>query len=246
MKTGNLFIVLISLVIFNACKEDYAFEDGVILPPTEPEFYVNGTCYFNDGDVHLFDYQSGEPVLLDVDPENTYGSGVIQGVDNGKTFIASMVGTESWRFNLTTVGAGINLLNHISHGLYIKVFRNQSASTNNGKLTKGELLELFQVGNSLNFGEDYGQVEVGFETPDLDEETIASIPWINPIISGTTNDKNAENVVEILSVEEYEGPTQDKGLKVKVKFDANLTNHLWEESSIQLRDVEGVFFFEYQ
>jgi hypothetical protein len=249
----NTRICLISsLIIFTffSCKKDFEFENGIITPPVESEFYVAGTNYFNEVNSFDFNHQGGE--LIDSLLEVTYGSASAVGEEDNKKYIASMVGTNASSYRNRTfkendgTGGPSGLL---GVGVYIKITSDRPASEANRKFTLDELKELIQVGKHYGFGTDAGQVEIGYTSPILDEETRELIPWQFPRVKGTSDMENVESLFNVIEVSEYEDPTDykyAKGLKVKVQFNVNLRNHYWIHTDIFLRNVEGVFFFEYE
>ncbi|MDF1865093.1 MAG: hypothetical protein P1U70_09680 [Saprospiraceae bacterium] len=250
MNTRISLIASFFLVGFFSCKKDFDFDNGVIMPPVESEFYVSGTNIFDEVNSYEFNYQGGE--LIHPMVEVTYGSASAIGEENGEKYIVSMVGTNPGSYRDRTFkendpsGGPIGI---IGSGLYIKINSDRLASEANRKFTREELAELIQVGKHYGFGSEAGQVEIGFASRDIDEETKALIPWQFPGIQGTSDMPNTESFFNVLEIDEYEDPTDykyAKGLKVKVRFNVNLRNHFWIHTDLYLRDVEGVFFFEYE
>ena len=57
MNTRISLIASLFLVGFFSCKKDFDFDNGIITPPVESEFYVSGTNIFDEVNSYEFNYQ---------------------------------------------------------------------------------------------------------------------------------------------------------------------------------------------
>ena len=225
MKNSNIIAFGLLFFLIASCKKDYPYVPMEVDHP-QREFFASGLLYK--------DLEHQDSIKY-----NGPGTGSTSsvGYEFGKKYIVFFVGY-IYRIDGYFSWSAQDYVWALENAIALKIRSDRPPAEENRHFTRDELLGLLKTGKQYNFGNNPGEIQV-----DISRQG-EKLGLNNLLYGKTAGMPNQDNFMEILSIEDYQDRTH-KGFKVKVRLEANM-RHLQTDFYFAIKDMEGVFLFEYE